>query len=351
MHRGMSPISYLSGLLVFSGALALTMTSSASADSHLPIVDIVPTTSYSLTGDGVDPNGGPNNPPAINGATELNGSVMLPLAKGLSIGYNRASLGGFDANLSSFIVGGKTIYPGGVRDLVQTYVVDYHVGRFNVEGGFGSRYRRCCPADSFTWHKGFLGVSYTTPSIALLNHGFFVLDITGNSSHHYSSPQALAAIPPGLSLPNNTQIYTTQQAITAVIPVDPKNGVRTAATFLWGALDYPKDGPFPYYYDVFILSGTKQFTNDFGITANVTNVKQRVQGSPFPAPFAIRDSALTLLADFHVDFNKFLHHAEPATTPGRPTVPGAPGGPGGPAQVGPTQGGTVTPAPTASPKP
>ncbi len=209
-----------------------------------------------------------------------------------------------------------------------------------------SRYRRCCPENSWTWRKGFLGVSYVTPSIALLNHGFFVLDITVNSSHHFSSPEALAAIPPGLSLKNNTTQYTTEQAITLVIPVQPRSGVRVAGTFLWGAYDYPIDSPFPIYTDVFIIAGTKQVSENFGVTVNITNAHQREQGWPFPTPFAIRTSVLSVLADFHLDLNHIVHFAPvtKTTSPGRPTLPGAPGGPGGPGQIGPTQGGTVTPA-------
>ncbi len=332
------------------GAFVIGSVQPVFADSHLPILDITPESSFTTTEDGFNSHGGPKNPAATNGDIQINGTATLPITKALSISYDRISLGTFDSNLSSIIVGGNTIYPGGSRDVLQNYRADYHVGRFNVEGGFGSRKRSCCPVDSFDWHKGFLGVSYTTPSLIFLNHGFFVFDITGNSSHQYVSPQALARIPPGLSFKNNSQNYTTQQAVTAVIPVDLRNGVRVAGTFLWGALDYPVDYPFPLYYDVFVISGTKQVNPNFGVTINLTNVIQRNQGYPFPSPLGIRTSALNVLADIHLDFNRLLHPAPPVT-PGRPTQPGAPGGPGGPAQVGPTQGGTVSPAPGASPAP
>jgi hypothetical protein len=360
----MNPVARLAAFAALIGTLAFTNVLPASADSHLPIIDIVPTSSWGLTSDGIAPNGGPNNPPNTNGTTEINGTVALPLAKGLSISYSRNSLGVFDASLSSVTIGGNKIYPGGSRDLVQTYAVAYHINRFNIEGGFGSRYRRCCPAartdtkgDATMWNKGFLGVSYATPSLNILNHGFFVLDVTANSSHHYNSPDALARQTPGLSLPNGKQVYTMQQAITAIIPIDSKHGVRTATTYLWGALDYFRNQPFPLYYGVFIVSATKQITPEFGITANVTNVIQRDQGAPFTQPpfdrgASVRVAALNVLADFHLDLNKIFHPATPPTTPGRPTTPGVPGGPGGPAQVGPTQGGTVSPAPAVpSPEP
>ncbi len=335
------------------GALAAFVLASVRpvvADSHLPIVDVVPLSTFTTTEDGIGPSGGPRNPPPTNGDIILTGTATLPITKALSISYDRLGGGVFDSHLSPFLVAGHQVYPGGSRDVLQNYRADYHIGRFNIESGFGSRHRSCCPFGSFEWHKGFLGVSYATPPVFFLNHGFFVLDITGNTNHHYSSPQALAALPPGLSLPNNTQVYTTQQAITAVIPVQPRSGVRVAGTFLWGALDYPVDGPFPYYYDVFVVSGTKQINTMLGLTINITNVRQREQGAPLPAPFAVRTSALNVLADFHFDFNH-IFAAAPRPTQGRPTQPGTPGGPGGPAQVGPSQGGTVTPAPNASAAP
>ena len=362
MHKRMNPVARLAAFAALIGTLAFSYVPPASADSHLPIIDIVPTTSYGTTQDSHAPNGGPFNPPDLNGTTEINGTVALPLAKGLSISYNRNSLGVFDASLSAITIGGKAFYPGGSRDLVQTYAADYHINRFNIEGGLAERDRLCCGEDlgnRTVWHKGFLGVSYVTPSLDILNHGFFVLDITGNSSRQFNSPEALAGQTPGLSLDKGVAktIYTSQQAITAIIPIDSKHGVRTATTYLWGALDYFKNQPFPLYYGVFIVSATKQVTPEFGVTANVTNVIQRDQGAPFPQPpfdkgSGVRVSALNLLADFHIDFNKIFHPATPPTTPGRPTTPGVPGGPGGPAQVGPTQGGTVSPAPTTpSPEP
>ena len=337
--------------MFFSGALAFGVTLAipsqpAYADSHLPIVEIVPTTSFTTTGDGTDSSGGPRNPGATNGYTELDGSITIPVVKNVSIDYSRVSNGVLDSSLSSVSLGGKTIFPGGSRDLLQTYEGTYHFGSFTVKGGFASRYRRCCPADSFEWHKGFLGLDYVTPPIALLNHGFFVLDIRANSSHHYSSPQALASIPQGLSLPNNTTQYTTQQAVTAIIPIDPKHGFSTATTFLWGALDYPVNGPFPYYFDFVILSATKQITPDLSISANVVNVKQRRQGSPFPPPYGINTSALSLLADYHIDFNRFVHHA-PAPAP----APSPAGAPPAPTQAAPAPASTLAPSPEPSVKP
>ncbi len=315
-----------------------------SADDHLPIVDIVPTTSFTTTGNAETPPGGS---PETNGATEINGTATIPILKGLSASYDRISLGAFDSNLQAVIIGGKTVLPGGSRDLIQQYRLDYHQGHFNLEGGFESRYRRCCPADSFEWHKGYVGLSYSTPPLVFLNHGIFVLDITGNANHQHASALSLASNPVGLPLKDG-EVYTTTQAVTAVIPVSPKIGIRTAATFIWGANDWGENSPFPSYYDIWVFAATKQITDDLGFTINTAQVTQRIQGSPFPPPNVIKTSALNMALDFHVDFNK-IFAAPPAAPPGRSTEPGTPGGPGGPAPLGPTQGGTVSPSPSPAP--
>ena len=332
------------------GAFLMGPLHPAYATVPLPVLDIVPESSFTTTEDDFNTAGGPRNPAATNGDIELTGTATEPITRAFSLSYDRLALGTFDSALAAVPIGPINLYPGGSRDVVQNYRADYRLGRINIEGGLASRHRRCCPAGSFEWHKGFLGVSYATPPIPALLHSFFVLDIRGNTDRHVSSPQVLAALPPGLSERNgaNARDYTTQQAVTIVVPVQPRSGVRFAGTFLWGALDYPVDYPFPIYYDVFILAGTKQVSENFGVTVNLTNVKQRLQGYPFPPPGFIATSALNVLADFHIDFNKFVTRP---VNPGPPTQPGAPGGPGGPAQVGPTQGGSVSPSPSASGSP
>jgi hypothetical protein len=315
----------------------------ARADDHLPIFNVEPTIGYSTTADGVNAGGGPFNPGPLDGQITINGTVTLPIVKNLSLVYEKLQNGAFDSNLSSVAIGGHTVYPGGNRDILQNYRAEYRLGRFTVESGFASRYRECCPADFLEWHKGFFGVKYTTPRLAILHDGYFVFDLTGNAVKHFSSPAALAELRPGLSLPNNTEIFTTQQSIKVVVPISQRLGIRTSTTFLWGALDYPQNGPFPQYYDVFITTLTKQVTRDVGITATVANVKQRIQGYPFPAPNAIRTSAFTLAANFRVDLNRFLRAGSPDT--GRPTLPGAAGNP---QQVGAAASGLTSSLPAAA---
>lgn len=294
-------------------ALTVALRQPAFADDHLPIITLTPTIGYGLTGDGINAKGKPTNPPPLDGLITFNGTATLPIAKNLSLSYDKVQNGAYDSSSSSIAVHNHTVYPGANRDILQTYRADYRMGRFNLESGFGSRYRQCCPADFIEWHKGFLGASYTTPHLVFLHDGFFIVSLTANAVHHFSSPNALAALPRGLSLPNNMEIFTTQQAVTAIIPVDKRAGIRTATTFLWGALDFPVNGPFPQYYDVFITAATKQVTKDFGITLTVANVKQRIQGYPFPTPNAIRTSAFTLAANYRIDFN----HLSGPPTPSR----------------------------------
>jgi hypothetical protein len=331
------------------GTLVAGVVQPVSADIPLPIVDIVPTSSFSTT----ENAGNTHNPDPPNGDIEINGTATLPLVlKGLSASYDRISLGAFDSALAGVPIGGETVYAGAARDLLQNFRLDYHNGHFNVEGGFASRYRRCCPADSFEWHKGFLGVTYATPSISILNGGFFVLGVTLNDYHHTINAES-APVPPGYSLAPG-QIYTTQQFVSGIIPIDKKSGVRIATTFLWGALDYFEKNPFPSYYDVFVFSGTKQVNPNFGVSATLAQVHQRIQGYPFPPPGFISTSALNVDATFHINFADFLPKPAPPAPAGRSGQPGVPNGPGGPAQPGATQGGTVSPAPAmpgASPAP
>jgi hypothetical protein len=352
MHISLRELASKIAPAVAAAALVFGSAQPVYADIPLPIIDVVPQQFFSTGSDAVDPNA-PNPSPGDNNLV-IGGTVTLPIFSTFSFSYDRIVGGAFDTALGSIgsIPGIKTLYPGPAYDLISNYRADYRVGKtgFNLELGEGSRHRMCCPYGGLEWHKGFLGVSYATPHFAFLNNGFFVLGLTGNTYNHFSSPEALTGIPPGLSLPNK-RYYTTNQAVTAIVPVDLKHGVRTATTFLWGALDYPENGPFPYYYDVWILSGTKQFTDNIGLTAEVTNVVQRLQGYPFPSPGAIHSNAFAIAADFHLDFHKLLGTA-PRETKSRSTQPGTPGGPGGPAPVGPTQGGAVpSPAPSPSPSP
>jgi hypothetical protein len=330
----------------FLGALLIGSTQPVCADDHLPILEITPTLGWSLTSNGGNPPITSSNPAAEDGLFTFNGTATLPIIKNLSVSYDRIGNGSFDSLLSSFYVPGvplgknNPVYPGGNIDLLQNYRADYRLGHFTIEGGFGSRYRQCCPADSLEWHKAFVGVSYVTPHVDILNKGFFVVALTGNGTNHQSTAyyRALLDSPPPVGLgPNadlpNGHIFTTDQSVTAVIPVNRPYNIHTATTFLWGALDYPEHGPFPQYYHAFIFSATKQVNKDFGIIAEVSHVQQRVQGYPFPAPNSINTSAITLSADFHLDFNKMF------TPPARSTQPGVPGGPGGPIPV-------VPPSPT-----
>jgi len=328
-----------------AAACALGSSRSAVADGHLPVIDIVPVASWTTTSDGIDINGGPRNPSPTNGYVQINGTATIPIVKNVSASYDRISDSVFDAALSSVSIGGHTIYPGSTRDVLQTFRGDYHSGSFTVEGGLAMRHRSCCPAGSYDWHKDYLGLTYVTPSIKQLDNLFFSLNITGNTAKHYSSPMALAAIPAGLDLPNQ-QLFATQQSATAILPIDPKHGFVTSATYLWGATDFPQNLPFPNYFGVFILSASKQFDPTLGFTVNFVNLKQREQGSPFPSPYGIDNSSLDVLLDVHLDFNKIVTGFSRTRRPAS-QVPGSPGAPGGPRppQSTPAQ----SPAPSAAP--
>lgn len=337
-------------LATFVATLALGTAPALADNFPLPIIDIVPRTTWSIESDGIAPGGGPYVPISpTNGETELTGTITQPLYKTLSVSYSRLAPGSFDSHLAPFIAGGKTIYPGGVRDVLQEYRVDYGIGRFTIEGGFAERYREN-PAASFDWHKGYLGLTYATPGIKFLNNSFFVLNLTANDSKHFSSPDALASFSPGLALPNGSHILTTEQSVTFVAPVVPKQGISLAAVFLWGALDYPTNAPFPLYYDNVIVAATKQFTPWFSTTLNAQHVAQRTgQGYPFPTGYGIRTTALELDAAFHVDFNKIVYRAAPAPKPTTAPVqapPVQPSGVGGASPANP-----VPPAPTPTPSP
>ncbi len=335
-----------SALAAVTGSPIVAAADPQVAGGHLPVVDIVPTTSWTTTSDGFDVNGGPHVPVGpTNGYVEINGTVMIPIAKGVSASYDRVSDGAFDASLSSVVLGGRTIYPGATRDVVQAFHADYRSGRFTVEGGLEMRHRRCCPAGSYDWHKDYVGLTYVTPAIKPLHDLFFVLNVTGNTANHYTSPDAAAGLPPGLDLPKG-RLYTTQQSATAILPVN--SGVNVSGTYLWGGLDFPFNYPFPNYFGLFVISATKQVDPTFGVTVNFVNLKQRRQGFPFPAPFGINNSSLDLLLDVHLDFNKIVSGSM-KRVPRRPSdIPGAPGAPGGPQPVQSVPTG-ASPAPSATP--
>lgn len=311
----------------------------ASAESHFPIVDIVPTSSFTTTSDGIDPHGGPKTPAPTNGDTEINGTVTVPVIDRFTLSFDRLSLGTYDDALSAVAIPGVgRIFPGGGRDLIRVYRGDYATHGFTFEGGFAERYRRCCPADSFEWHKGYASLSYSY-LLRKLGGTVVAAGVTLNANHQNLSPDSLAALPVGLAVPNGPRIFTTQQFANIAIPVGGPTGIRVSGTFIWGALNDFNNEPFPWYYDVWAFELSKQVTPYFAFTVHAENDEQRIQGSPFPPPNAIRNADLSLLGDFHFDFNKIVNGMG-ARAP-RPIQPKTPGGPAGP----------VTPSTSSSPAP
>lgn len=303
--------------------LALAVPQIARADDvlqgHLPIIDFRPVATWANAGGMGSGNAGGTPPP--NGGIELTGTATVPLFKGLSFSYDRVAGGLLWGSFGSVAFPGAGIISvGSYKDVVQNYRLDYVVNpSFTVELGLATRHRECCPAsgdptnpDSTQWQTGNLGVTYTSPSYKWLNHGVFVLNLTGHTANHQPSPNALAGQPPGQDIAGpggKKQEYGTSQAITAVVPVDIRNRLTATATYTWGALDYFENEPFPYSYKIWIFGLNKTVNPYLGFELQAFNLWQGQQGSPFPVPNAIHLVQYAVTADIHLDLNHIFASA------------------------------------------
>lgn len=287
------------------GAVAMSHPASASAESHLPSLDIMPIVIL-LTSDNVTPAPGV---PFVDGL-KLNFSAHVPLAKGVTFSYDHLQNGLIANTLPRIAVGG--MYVRSVvdfRDLVDGYRIDAVIGKgLSAEIGTAYRHRVCCPADTdvrnptpTNYHDNYLGFTYATPSVRGLSNAFLIYNIKGHASPHFSDSVAAVAAANAAGYPDNKRTeFGITQAVTVVVPVDPKHGFSVAATNTWGAFNYFSNQAIPLYYNIIILSVDKSFTKHVSLSASVDNFIQRPQGYPFPSGNGINGASLNIGLNFQL---------------------------------------------------
>ncbi len=288
-------------------ALSIVSASRAAmAGSHIPSIDIEPTLIYETSGDVTNPPG----VPAVDGIALLNGSIHIPIVKNVSVSYDHVTNGIIYGTLPRVAIGGKYVAtPLIFRDYFDTFRLD---GGFahgaNVELGSLYRHRICCPAAGDPnnptptfYHDNYVALSYTTPGIKALDGTQFIYDITGHSSPHFSDSATGVAAAHAAGYPDNPRTeFGITQAGTLSVPVDPAHGLSFAGTFTWGAFNYFSNQAIPFYYDIFILSGTKVVDKYLSFTANVDNFVQLPQGYPLPLGSGVNGASLNITADIHL---------------------------------------------------
>jgi hypothetical protein len=286
-----------------------------SSFSHLPIIDIVPTFTQPAHYDTAAQT--PNYDPL-----DVGGTIKIPLTRALSFSFDRTVEGGLNQAPERIITGGTSVFPLDFRDVVLTERLDYQLKDFVIEGGLGFRHRLQgtgvssarfpFTVSSTEAHYGYLGVTYTTPPIRALAGSSFILGITGYEQpvdHH------VAVLNPATNLvnfvnenPHQNRFFDTQQQVGIVIPVDPKHGFSVSARDVWGAANWFENSPFPWQWDAdIILSATKKFSDSFALTLRAQDQHYAPQGFPFPTPNVNHVESIDVLADFHLDLNKFGH--------------------------------------------
>jgi hypothetical protein len=293
----------------------------ASADiGHLPIIDIRPVATFDNTGSttlsGAATNNGTLN--GSNGDVVINGTVTLPLFKGVSFSYDRNE---GELIYATLVLPGAPKAGVPFKDMIQDYRLDWVANRYlTVEASLANRHRECCPGSSdpnipaaegsTEWHTGNLGLTFTSPSFDILNHGVIVLNITGHTANHNQTAAVAAA--EGSQSIGNVREYGTSQAATLVYPIDIRHRLTATATYTWGALDYFENAPFPWSYKIWIFGLNKTVNPWFNFSLTAANLTQGEQGSPFPVPNTIHEATYWLTGDFHLDFNKIFAAPPPA---------------------------------------
>ena len=281
---------------------------------HLPVVDIIPTYTQDLVSF-KDPAGThyayPDPQPA-----DIAGTVTEAITRGFSASFDRLVEGTLNAAAEQVTnARGQVIATGPpARDVILVYRADAQLlPFFFVESGFSFRHRECCPASSMNspnvafagteQHYGYFGMTYTTPSlprnIKYLGSSTFVLNITGLTANHDPSP---AGTHPGDI--GHRREYGTQQSVAFIVPFDRKDGLTASVKDAWGALNMYENWPFPTYWSGVVTSTlSKSFGPLFSLSIVQKNQHQRIQGYPYVAPNVLHFNDISVIADFHLDFN------------------------------------------------
>ena len=282
---------------------------SAAPVPTLPILDIVPIASFYQTES--DPRAAFQQPQNV----DINGTFRIPFGRIFSASFDRTAEGTLNSAGSRVTnAQNKYIYPAPSRDVVLTYRADAQLKRFLIETGFSFRHRECGPGSgdpnkagpnktSTEHHYVYLGASYTTPPLAWLNRGSITFNETGQPARH--NPAALAG--PVSPLDTGKKIwYTDNHFVFILIPINRKYGLTAGLRDTWGALNWYENAPFPYTYAAKYEGTMTKKVNDFlSLTARYTDQRTNRQGAPYVYPNVVHIADLSVLADFHLDFNSF----------------------------------------------
>jgi hypothetical protein len=291
--------------LAASSAACLTWLTPALADSHIPSIDIEPNAIFSTSGNITNAPG----VPGVDGIVLLNGSVHVPILRGLTFSYDHVTNGLIYGTIGRVAIGGKFVAtPLIFRDYFDTFRLDGTLTKgVNLELGSLYRHRVCCPADSDPsnptptfYHDNYLSASYTTPAVTALHGTTLTYSFTGHSSPHFSDAASAVAAANAAGYPDAKRTeFGITQAATLIVPVDPAHGFSVAGTFTWGAFNYFSNQPIPFYYDIFVLSATKSINKYLSFTASMDNFIQRPQGYPFDPGSGLNGASLNVGADIH----------------------------------------------------
>jgi hypothetical protein len=283
--------------------------------SHLPIIDVVPI--YTTLAKWSIPTQTKNYDPL-----DVGGTIQIPITRALSFSFDRNVGGLLNQAPERIITNAGPFYPTDNRDAILVERLDYQLKQFVIEGGFSFRHRisgsgvSAAPypstISSTEWHYGYLGVTYTTRPIRALLGSKFVFGI---AAEEQPVDQHVAVMNPTTHLvtyvnenPNQTRYYESTQQVGIVIPIDPRHGLSASAKDVWGAGSFYENAPFPYRYDgIVTLSVTKKFNEFFSLSVRSSNVHAVEQGYPYPVPNATHNEVIDVLADFHLDTNRFIH--------------------------------------------
>jgi hypothetical protein len=280
---------------------------------HLPIIDVIPV----LTWPGSDLT---QRQIGNFDYLDVGGTITIPITRSLSFSFDRNVGGTLDQASESYLVGGVRHYPTVSRDSILVERLDFETNGFTFEGGLSFRHRidgssgvstAAYPytVSSDEWHYGYVGVAYATNPIHVLANSQFTFGLTGE---YQPVDQHVAVEHDGRvsfvdENPHLTQYYESTESVGVIVPVG--QGLNITARDSWGASDFYENAPFPYRWDGNVMVEiTKKFNGNVSLTVRDQNQHWALQGAPVPFPNANHTEAIDLLADFHLDFNKIVHH-------------------------------------------
>ena len=281
--------------------------SKSALSGHLPIIDLIPETTFADPGSTTGQTGGPL-PGVVSGQFNLSGTVTIPLIGGLSASYDRVQGNFLNTTFGRTAANGSYGEPGSLRRRMEVERLDYGFPKSGLGFELGSEFNRfeCCAPLEF--HDVYLAAKYVTPAIKQL-HGtkFIFIEKAGTAAH----PR-----PPGASnFDIGKREYGLSNIVVAVVPVDPR--FYFTGTYFNGAYDYFEQAPFPFRFNVFNETANLVLNPTMTATIGTTNLYQNQQGAPFastpsapgtfyPNPNTIHFVSFYAQLKFHVDLNKII---------------------------------------------